>query len=70
MAVVEALSELRDLLGTLRSSPGSGKASLKPLPPGNQQELALALADLLVRAAEQDRDAMPKGGANEPQTHD
>ena len=39
------------------------------LPPGNQQELALALADLLVRAAERDRHAMPKGGANEPQTH-
>lgn len=40
------------------------------LPPGDQQELALALADLLVRAAEQERDMMPKGGANESQTHD
>jgi hypothetical protein len=40
------------------------------LPSGDQQELALALVDLLVRAAEADKDVMPKGGANESQTHD
>jgi hypothetical protein len=40
------------------------------LPPGDQQELALALVDLLVRAAEEGTTAMPKGGANESQTHD
>jgi hypothetical protein len=40
------------------------------LPPSDQQELALALVDLLVRAAEKDRGVMPKGGPNESQTHD
>jgi len=40
------------------------------LPPGDQQELALALVDLLVRAAEEGTTVMPKGGANESQTDD
>jgi hypothetical protein len=40
------------------------------LPRGQQQELALALVDLLVRAAGEDKGVMPKGGANEPQTDD
>jgi hypothetical protein len=40
------------------------------LPPSDQQELALALMDLLVRAAGGDRGVTPKGGANESQTHD
>jgi len=35
------------------------------LPPGDQQELALALVDLLVRAAAGDKGVMSKGGANE-----
>jgi hypothetical protein len=38
MDAVEALRELRDLLGTLRSSPESGKASLKPLPEQGHRE--------------------------------
>ena len=46
--------------------------NLKPakLPLGDQQELALALVDLLVRAAEEGTTVIPKGGANESQTHD
>ena len=40
------------------------------LPPGDQQELALALVDLLVRAAEEGPSGMPKGGAHESQTDD
>lgn len=40
------------------------------LPPSDQRELALALVDLLVRAAAGDKGAMSKGGKNESQTHD
>jgi hypothetical protein len=40
------------------------------LPSGDQQELVLALVDLLVRVAEADKGVMPKGGGNESQTHD
>jgi hypothetical protein len=35
------------------------------LPPGQQQELALALVDLLVRAAAGDKGVMSKGGEGE-----
>ena len=40
------------------------------LPPGDQQELALALVDLLVRAAQEGTLLIPRGGANESQTDD
>lgn len=40
------------------------------LAPGDQQELALALVDLLVRAAKEGTTVMPKGGAHESQTDD
>lgn len=40
------------------------------LSPGDQQELALAVVDLLVRAAQEGTPRMPKGGAPESQTDD